>query len=50
MELCLGRARYWGDLDDSDSEVSKYLAGKTATRLLEADGTNPSCYYVSKSQ
>jgi len=46
MELCLGRARFWGDLDDPDSEVSQYIAGKTTERLLEDKGTGPSCYYL----
>ena len=27
MELCPGRARYWGDLDDPESEVSQFLSG-----------------------
>lgn len=47
MELCPARARYWGDLDDPNSDVSKFLAGKKATRLLEDAGTEPNVYYVS---
>ncbi|WP_139652930.1 4Fe-4S dicluster domain-containing protein [Raoultibacter phocaeensis] len=46
MELCLGRARYWGDLDDPESEISKFLEGKTYERLLEDAGTEPNVYYV----
>ena len=34
MELCPGRARYWGDLDDPESEVSQFLSGRNATVLL----------------
>ena len=47
MELCPGRARYWGDLDDPESEVSQFLSGRKATVLLEEEGTSPSVYYVS---
>ena len=47
MELCPGRARYWGDLDDPESEVSQFLSGRYATVLLEEEGTSPSVYYVS---
>lgn len=47
MELCPGRARYWGDLDDPNSEVSQFLNGRDATVLLEEEGTSPSVYYVS---
>lgn len=47
MELCPGRARYWGDLDDPNSEVSQFLNGRDAMVLLEEEGTSPSVYYVS---
>lgn len=47
MELCPGRARYWGDLDDPESEVSQFLSGRNATVLLEEEGTSPLVYYVS---
>lgn len=47
MELCPGRARYWGDLDDPESDVSKYLEGKSPERLLESAGTEPNVYFVS---
>ena len=47
MELCPGRARYWGDFDDPESEVSHFLSGRNATVLLEEEGTSPSVYYVS---
>jgi molybdopterin-containing oxidoreductase family iron-sulfur binding subunit len=48
MELCLGRARFWGDLDDPQSEISQYLsnAGTSAYRMLEDKGTEPNCYYI----
>lgn len=46
MQLCPGRARYWGDLDDPESEVSKYIAAHEAVLLQEEDGTSPKVYYV----
>ena len=46
MEFCIGRARHWGDLDDPTSDISKFLEGKNATRLLEEMGTEPSVYFV----
>lgn len=46
MELCPGRARYWGDLDDPESDVSKFLEGKEYEQLLVEEGTAPNVYYV----
>ena len=46
MELCPGRARYWGDLDDPNSDICKFLEGKNSTRLLEDAGTEPNVFYV----
>ncbi len=46
MQLCPGRARYWGDLDDPDSEVSKAMAGREVMRLNEAAGTDPNIFYL----
>lgn len=46
MELCPGRARHWGDLDDPESDISKFLADKEYTVLLESAGTEPSCFYI----
>jgi molybdopterin-containing oxidoreductase family iron-sulfur binding subunit len=46
MELCLGRCRFWGDLDDPESEASVYLQGKETFSLLESKGTGPSTIYV----
>ena len=46
MELCPGRARYWGDLDDPNSEINTFLEGKDYERLLEDAGTEPNVFYV----
>lgn len=46
MDLCLGRARFWGDLDDPESDVSKLLASRDYERLQESEGTEPNCYYL----
>lgn len=47
MELCPGRARYWGDLDDPDSDVSRALKGRNSIKLLEEKGTKPSIFYLT---
>ncbi len=46
ISACPGRARYWGDLDDPNSEVSKVIASHGSKQLLEDRGTNPSIYYL----
>ncbi|MEA5025601.1 Tetrathionate reductase subunit B [bioreactor metagenome] len=47
MELCPGRARYWGDLDDPNSDVSKAIRGRNYVKLLEEKGTKPSIFYLT---
>ncbi len=46
MQLCPGRARYWGDLDDPESEVAKAIVGREVQRLHESAGTEPNVYYL----
>lgn len=46
MELCPVRARFWGDLDDPDSEISRKLQGKNTIKLLEEKGTDPAIFYI----
>ena len=46
MQLCPGRARYWGDLDDPDSEISQAIAGREYEKLSEEAGTGPNTYYL----
>lgn len=47
MELCIGRARYFGDIDDPNSDVSKALEGRSYFHLLEEKGTKPAIYYLT---
>ena len=46
MQLCPGRARYWGDLDDPESDVSKAVEGREYVLLNESAGTSPNVYYL----
>ena len=46
---CMGKARMFGDLDDPDSEISKYLAANQdrVFHLLESQGTKPRVIYLA---
>ena len=44
---CAPTARYFGDLDNPQSEVSKLIAQKRGTRLHEQTGNNPQVYYLT---
>jgi molybdopterin-containing oxidoreductase family iron-sulfur binding subunit len=46
MVQCPARARFWGDLNDPNSEVSRMIAERGGYQLLPEVGTNPSCYYL----
>lgn len=43
---CPARARYFGDLNDPTSEVSKILRTRKYYQLLPEEGTHPSLYYL----
>jgi molybdopterin-containing oxidoreductase family iron-sulfur binding subunit len=44
---CAPNARYFGDIDDPTSHVSKLIAEKRGVRLLEQTGNKPQVYYLS---
>lgn len=46
MQLCPGRARHWGDLDDPESGISRAIAGREYDFLHEEAGTSPKIYYL----
>jgi molybdopterin-containing oxidoreductase family iron-sulfur binding subunit len=47
VDLCRAMARFFGDLDDSQSEISKLLAARSHERLLEEKGTEPNVYFLN---
>ena len=44
---CIGRSRYFGDLNDPDSLVSELLRERYTFRLKEELGTSPKVFYLS---
>lgn len=46
VTTCLGRARYFGDLNDLQSLVAKLIGQENVMRLKEELGTEPSVYYL----
>lgn len=46
VESCCNKARFFGDLNDPESEVSKLARNRRAFKLLEELGTNPKVVYL----
>jgi molybdopterin-containing oxidoreductase family iron-sulfur binding subunit len=46
IEVCPGRARTFGDINDSNSDVSKKIASREYSQLLIEKGTSPSVYFL----
>jgi molybdopterin-containing oxidoreductase family iron-sulfur binding subunit len=46
IEVCPGRARSFGDLNDPNSDVAKKLNARGHSQLLPEKGTEPSVYFL----
>lgn len=46
VRTCIGKARYFGDLDDPNSNISQLIRSKHGFQLRGELGTNPSVYYL----
>jgi len=47
VRTCPASARYFGDLDNPNSTVSKLIADKGGVRLLDQSGNKPQVYYLT---
>ena len=46
VEACPAKARYFGDLDDPESEISILIRREYGFQLNPEFGTDPSCFYL----
>lgn len=44
VSACMTKARYFGDIEDSSSDIAKMIAASTVVRLNK--GTEPSAFYI----
>jgi molybdopterin-containing oxidoreductase family iron-sulfur binding subunit len=49
VRTCAPTARYFGDLDNPNSEVSRLISDRDGARLLEHTGNKPQVYYLGRS-
>jgi molybdopterin-containing oxidoreductase family iron-sulfur binding subunit len=47
VEVCPAQARFFGDIEDSESEVAKLLKKRQYVQLLAKKGTKPAVYYLT---
>lgn len=46
VDACTGHARYFGDIEDPESEISKLLASREWHTLMPEAGTEPGVFYL----
>ncbi len=46
VKSCIGKARFFGDIEDPESEVSQIISTRQGRQLHPEFGTDPSVYYV----
>jgi tetrathionate reductase subunit B len=46
VDACTGRARIFGDLNDPNSEASRYMSSKSTLRLRADLDTRPKVHYL----
>jgi molybdopterin-containing oxidoreductase family iron-sulfur binding subunit len=46
VQTCTGKARFFGDMDDPNSTVSRMIKSTRAFRVLDEVGTNPKTVYL----
>jgi molybdopterin-containing oxidoreductase family iron-sulfur binding subunit len=46
VDVCPAKARFFGDVEDPESEVYKLLKANKHTQLLADKGTKPSVYFL----
>jgi len=47
VQGCVGKARFFGDLDDPDSEISQLIKSKGAQQMKKELGTEPAIYIIA---